>query len=132
MRIAVAIALAASALHFTTVPTRAEAAPQIRGNTCFSDVGSDAGTAQKECERAGFTCTAPKVMRCFYDNGRQMYLCQCKDPPKNPKAYLRENERQRQSKPSEEIEYRETEPGAVEQPPSETEPQELNSLAHNC
>lgn len=102
MKIITAISIVVAAVYSTAAPPSAQAAARIVNNRCFSGVGSDAATAQDECEKAGFTCTAPKVMKCDFDNVRQEYICQCKTPKKNPGVY---DERQpRGEPPKEELE----------------------------
>ena len=135
MRIAAAIAITFSGLYVAAAPTSAAATAVIRGNTCFSGVSSDEADARAECARAGFTCAAPKVIRCRFDNTRHMYVCQCKDPPKNEAGYTdpaRGKPEKRTMQPGE------TQPQMPPQedgaPPAEQEPspEQLGALAHGC
>lgn len=132
MKIAVAISVVIASLHFVAAADPAEAKAVVRGNNCFSGVSSDEKDAKDECEKAGMTCTAPKVMSCYFDNGRHMYICQCKVPPKKPKAHLRDDPRY-QSRPAPQQEYQlEPKPNLGEEPKPPSEPQLLNASAENC
>jgi len=133
MRIAAAITLALASLHFAAAPEIAEARAVVRGNNCFSGVSSDEADAKEECGRAGFTCTAPLVMSCYFDNGRHMYICQCKNPPKNPRAVIGDDNRRQQTRPAPGSEYQpQPEPQSGEDPPPQEEPQLLAASAHTC
>ena len=126
MRIAAAIAITFSGLYFASAPTAAQATAVVRNNTCFSGVSSDEADAREECARAGFTCTAPKVMKCRFDNVRQMYLCQCKDPPKNPRPYMSDGKRKTEDRTAPPAE---TQPPAEQVPPPPAEQQPPGALA---
>ena len=129
MRIAAAVAVVVASFHFVAAPETAKAEAVIRGNSCFSGVSSDADDAKEECARAGFSCTAPRVMSCYFDNVRHMYICQCKaPPPKNPQAYSREG-RPLQSRPSPQMD---PPPEADEESMPPNEPQLLSASAHSC
>ena len=130
MRIASAIAITFSALYFAAAPTSAQATAVIRGNSCFSGVSSDEADAREECERVGFTCTAPKEMRCRFDNTRHMYICQCKDPPKNPATYS--DERRKRDKHSMPPSESETAPPPEEELPPQETPGALAAVASGC
>lgn len=131
MRIAAAIVITFSGLYFAAAPTSAQATAVIRGNNCFSGVSSDEADAKEECARAGFTCTAPKVMKCRFDNVRHMYICQCKDPPKNPALYSDEEQRKLRKGT-----MQQNEPPPPEQesapPPEQQPPGTLASVATGC
>lgn len=70
-------------------------------------------------------------MKCYFDNGRQMYICQCKTPKPDPRTpYLREDERRQQSRPSPESEYPlETQPKSEDESQIEEQPDRMSASA---
>lgn len=133
MRIAAAIVIAVSGLYFAAVPTSAEATAVVRGGNCFSGVSSDETDAKEECARAGFSCTSPKVMRCYFDNGRHMFICQCKDPPKTPRAQFGDNEGRPEVRPKSDGQPQvEPPPETQSEPPPEMEPRLIRASAPSC